>query len=71
MAADEEPSQTADEVAQLRRRVAQLESDVRHCRMLNQRIAALADVMMEVLVPAQQRDEERLRQFLTDYERAL
>lgn len=69
--ATNESAQSEREIAELRQRVAQLESDVRHCRMLNQRIAALADVMMEVLIPAQQRDEKRLRQLLTEYEKAL
>lgn len=69
--ATNESVQSEREIAELRQRVAQLESDVRHCRMLNQRIAALADVMMEVLIPAQQRDEKRLRQLLTEYEKAL
>lgn len=59
------------EVRALRKRVAELEREVQECRQLNKRLAEIADVVAEVLLPAEHRDEERLRQVLGDYERSI
>lgn len=45
----------------LRRRVADLEEGMAECRRLHQRLSEVLDVMVEVLVPAVDRDEDRLR----------
>lgn len=43
------------------RRVDALEQEVTECRKLNQRLSDIIDVVTEVLVPAVDRDDERLR----------
>jgi len=50
--------------ADLIRRVERLEAAVEENRRLNQRLSEVLDVMVEVLVPAVDRDEERLSQLL-------
>jgi oligoendopeptidase F len=55
----------------LHTRVSQLEQEVQECRQLNKRLAEIADVVAEVLLPAEHRDEERLRSLLADYERTI
>lgn len=50
--------------AELARRVERLEAAVEENRRLNQRLSEVLDVMVEVLVPAVDRDEERLSQLL-------
>jgi len=59
------------EIEALRARVARLEAEVQECRQLNKRLAEVTDVVAEVLLPAEQRDEERLRALLANYERTL
>jgi hypothetical protein len=51
-------------VDDLTRRVAALEEAVDENRKLNQRLADVVDVVTEVLVPAVDRDDERLKQAL-------
>ena len=46
------------------RRIAALEKEVQEQRRLNRRFAELVDVVEELLVPAVDRDEERLRTLL-------
>lgn len=50
--------------AELTRRVAALEEAVTESRRLNQRLSEVLDVVAEVLVPASDRDEEKLRAML-------
>jgi hypothetical protein len=59
------------EVQALRKRVDELEGDVQECRQLNKRLAEIADVVAEVLLPAAQRDEHRLEALLADYEKSI
>lgn len=59
------------EIKTLRERVADLEQEMQECRQLNRRLAEITDVVAEVLLPAGQRDEERLRTLLTKYETTL
>jgi hypothetical protein len=59
------------EIAALRARVTRLEAEVQECRQLNKRLAEVTDVVAEVLLPAEQRDEERLRALLANYQRTL
>jgi hypothetical protein len=54
---------THDEAAvieQLQRDVAQLQSAVEESRRLNERLSDVLDVVVELLVPAVDRDDERL-----------
>ena len=59
------------EYQQLRERVAKLEQDMQESRQLNQRLAEITDVLAEVLLPAEQRDEERLAELLAKYDKAI
>lgn len=59
------------EIAGLRRRVTTLESEVQELRQLSKRLAEITDVVAEVLLPAEQRDEERLREILARYDAQL
>jgi hypothetical protein len=45
----------------LYRRVVELEEEIQESRRLNQRLSDLVDVITEVLMPAVDRDDERLR----------
>ena len=59
------------QVAQLARRVTDLETEVQESRRLNRRVAELTDVVQELLIPVEQRDEQKLRQALERYAHAL
>ncbi len=63
-----EPSSS---VRSLRRRVEELEAEMQETRRLNRRLAELMDVVEELLVPISQRDEEKVRQFLSSNTTAL
>lgn len=52
-------------------RVAALEAAVEENRRLNQRLADVVDVVTEVLVPAVDRDDERLRRALANLNQTL
>jgi hypothetical protein len=52
-------------------RVAALEAAVEESRQLNQRLADVVDVVTEVLVPAADRDDERLRTALANLNKTL
>ena len=56
---------------ELEARVAALEAAVDENRRLNQRLADVIDVVTEVLVPAADRDDERVRAALRDLDRTL
>lgn len=51
----------------LRDRLKDLESEVQECRELNQRLAEVTDVVVELLLPATDRDEKRLRKLLKQH----
>lgn len=51
----------------LRARVQALEEEVQEQRQLNRRIAELTDVVTELLLPLQDRDEERVAALLDEY----
>jgi len=57
--------------AGLRERVAALEAAVDENRRLNQRLADVIDVVTEVLVPAADRDDARLREALKNLNKTL
>jgi phenylpyruvate tautomerase PptA (4-oxalocrotonate tautomerase family) len=65
------PSPEAQDVADLAARVSALEDAVDENRRLNQRLADVVDVVTEVLVPALDRDDERVRKALDDLDRTL
>ena len=52
----------------LYKRVLALEQEVQESRRLNQRLSDVLDVVTEVLVPAADRDDARLRDALTRLE---
>lgn len=51
----------------LHARLAALEDEVQESRQLNRRIAELTDVVAELLVLVDDRDEERVREVLAQY----
>jgi hypothetical protein len=53
-----------DEIAQLREEVSQLRAGVEESRRLNERLSDVLDVVTELLVPAVDRNEERLAEAL-------
>jgi hypothetical protein len=55
----------------LRERVAALEADVAELRRHNLRLAELADVMQELLMPMATRDEARLKEAIEQFNRSL
>jgi DNA repair exonuclease SbcCD ATPase subunit len=54
-------TRTEEELAATRKRLAELQAEVQETRRLHQRVAELTDVVAEVLLPAADRDDERLR----------
>jgi len=58
-------SPTQAQLAELRARVSSLEAAIYESRSLNERLSDVIDVVVELLVPAVDRDEARLRELLT------
>ena len=56
-----------EQVASLRREVQQLQAEVHDDRRLQRRVAELTDVVAELLLPAAERDEQRLNELLERY----
>jgi hypothetical protein len=56
-----------EELGRLRDRVAALEREVQETRRLHQRLAELTDVVTEVLVPAADRDDDKISTILARY----
>lgn len=52
-------------------RITELEAEVQECRRLQTRVAEVTDFVVEVLIPAADRDDERLRRALERYEREV
>jgi hypothetical protein len=50
-------------------RMDRLEHEIQETRRLHQRLAELTDVVTEVLVPAADRDDDRIREVLAKYHR--
>jgi hypothetical protein len=55
------------ELANLPRRIRDLEDAVQENRQLNRRVAELTDIVAELLLPATERDEERLTELLAKF----
>jgi hypothetical protein len=62
---------TRGQLLALSKRVDELEAEVQEARRLNRRLAEISDVVEEVLVPAANRDDERLRRLLDEYSKRL
>jgi hypothetical protein len=60
----------AGRVAALEARVAELQETLEESRRLNERLSDVLDVMTELLVPAVDRDDERLRVALESLQKA-
>lgn len=60
-----------EELAQLRRRLTELEAEVQECRALNLRLAELTDVVSELLLPVAARDGERVEELLARYHESI
>jgi hypothetical protein len=60
----------AGRVAALEARVTELQEAVEESRRLNERLSDVLDVMTELLVPAVDRDDERLRGALESLQKA-
>ena len=58
-------------VADLQRRVEELEAEVQECRAVNLRVAELVDVVTELLVPLAQGDEAKAQALLERYHGSL
>lgn len=67
----ERADRLASRLARAEGRIRQLELEVQEARRLNKRIAELTDVVAEVLLPVDQRDDERIRAGLADYVESL
>lgn len=59
------------QVAELRRRVTELENEMQEARRLQRRLAELTDVVQELLIPLSQRDQERVDAIIAKYADAL
>lgn len=53
-----------DPIEALTQRVRSLEAEIQECRQLNRRLADVVDVVVELLVPAVDRDEVKLHELL-------
>lgn len=71
---DRLPAPVVDRIrarAGLRERVRVLEAEVQENRQLNRRIAELTDVVTELLIPLDARDQERVDEVLVRYQQGL
>lgn len=60
-----------ERVAVLEQRVAELEDELQESRTLNRRLADVVDVVGELLVPALDRDDARVRAALERFDRLV
>lgn len=56
-----------NEVDKAKRHVLSLEEELQEARRLNRRVAEVTDVVEELLLPAANRDDERLRRLVDKY----
>ncbi len=61
------PKAKDKQISALQRRIAALEAEVQEARRLNRHVAEVTDVVQEVLLPAANRDDDRLREVLDRY----
>lgn len=62
---------SAEHVAALERRVAELEAEVQECRNVNLRVAELTDLVTELLVPLAAGDQAAVRDLVERYHASL
>lgn len=62
---------TRARIAALEDKVATLEGELMESRQLNRRIAELTDVVVELLVPLQDRDEAKVNAALANYRASI
>jgi hypothetical protein len=65
------PGSSRAAVRRLEERVAALEADLTELRRHNVRLAELADVVQELLVPMASRDEARIQQAIERFQESL
>jgi hypothetical protein len=58
-------------VAQLEQRVADLEADMSEMRRHNLRLAEIADVVQELLIPMASRDEAKVQEAIERFNKSL
>jgi hypothetical protein len=58
-------------VAQLEQRVADLEADMSEMRQHNLRLAEIADVVQELLIPMASRDEVKVQEAIERFNKSL
>lgn len=58
-------------VGQLEQRVADLEADVSEMRQHNLRLAEIADVVQELLIPLASRDEAKVQEAIERFNKSL
>ena len=58
-------------VAHLQQRVADLEADMSEMRRHNLRLAEIADVVQELLIPMASRDEARIQEAIERFNKSL
>jgi hypothetical protein len=61
----------AKDVLSLSDRMAALEEEVMELRQMNMRLAEIADVVMELLVPLERRDQEQVDRLIDTYRAGL
>lgn len=65
------PVSSSTTVQQLEQRIADLEADLTELRRHNLRLAEMADVIQELLVPMASRDEEAVRDAIARFRESL
>lgn len=60
-----------EQLAELEQRVGQLESEIAELRRHHLRLAELADVVQELLVPMASRDESRIAEAIEKFQQSL
>ena len=59
------------QLGRIRDRIDELEREVQECRRLNRRLSEVVDVVTELLVPALDRDDEKVRAALARFEKVV
>ena len=65
------PGSSRAAVRRLEQRVADLEADVAEMRRHNVRLAEIADVVQELLVPMASRDEAKIQEAIARFQESL
>ena len=68
-ALEDERRRHARRVDNLTKRIEQLDEELQQSRRLHQRVAELVDVVSELLLPAMDRDDDRVRRAIEEFSR--